>query len=860
MKKTLFTFKKRHFKEILAKTKTKRISRGKSQRTIFPNFAVTKLPSKAITYDVLKKTAITLITIGNLTRAFLNLVGNIVLLYLRSVKRTSLRFVYVIQLIGELTQLLLLIVISPLKSSKLINKHLKRHIKLSLNAPAFDIKAGWLTFLKHAKVVFFYEPPVYAYVVSLSILTLWGSFYIFFLAGLPSPYLLTNKPLPQSSKILDRNGYLLYTVYNGKVNRLPVSLASIPAHMRQATIAIEDQEFYSHNGISVRGILRALNNNIHSEKVQGGSTITQQLVKIAILKDPRRTIDRKLKEAYLSLLIEKAYTKDQILEYYLNNAPYGGTAYGVEAASRKYFSKSAKDLTLAESALLASLPSAPSIYSPYSSDEKVYKSKQKHVLDRMVADGYINKEQANQAYNEQLAFYSIENQIIAPHFVFYVLDELEKQYGKILVQEGGLEITTTLDLPTQLKAQQIVKDNVEQVEEKYWISNAASLITEPKTGKILAMVGSRDYFDTDHDGNVNITTSLRQPGSSIKVVNYAYALSSGKFFASSVIDDSPITYSNQWETYSPKNYDGKYRGRVTIKQALAMSLNIPAVKVLASYGADKMREMGIQMGIKSWKNLKAYGLSLTLGGAEVKMTELATAYGTLANMGKRKDLVSIEKIVDTKGKILDDASVVKSKPKVLGISQVNAADDESSVLPEYTAYQLTSILSDNAARLPAFGPFAKLEVPGHKVAVKTGTTNDIRDNWTIGYTPDYLVATWVGNNDNSRMNPYLTSGITGAAPIWNEIMTLLLEGKPETAFATPSGMIKVTVCAVNGLLTCARCPKESEEYFIPGTEPKTACYFPSAEECKGKKDQMTGEGKSPDELNKALVNCPAGSN
>lgn len=785
--------------------------------------------------------------------------------YLRSVKRTAVRAVLFIQFIGEAT---ILGVFALWVAVEFILTHFSIISKSNKDTRVNRAKGILIDHVQHVDIkqalhnipAYFTNlhipKPSYATSVALTaIVILWGGYYIGFLSRLPSVYDLTSKPLPQSSKVVDRNGELLYIAYNGEINRVPIPLSSIPKEVVNATLAVEDHDFYSHRGFSVRGFTRAFVNNLNDKPTQGGSTITQQLVKIALLQDNRRVISRKIKEAYLALMVEKAYTKDQILELYLNNAPYGGTAYGIEVAARKYFGKDASQLTLGEAALLASLPSAPSVYSPFATSEEVYLGNQKRVLNQMYEYGYITKEQKEEAENQELAFYSIDNQIYAPHFTFWVLDQLEQTYGKKLIQEGGLTIQTTLDLPTQLKAEQIVKENVEELEKPYWISNAAALVTEPTTGKIIAMVGSRDYFDQEHDGQVNVTLSKRQPGSSIKVINYAYALSYAGLNASSIVNDSPISYKNAWETYTPKNYDGKYRGNVTIRQALAMSLNIPAVKVLNMYGPDKMRELGIKMGIESWKDLRNYGLSLTLGAGEVKMTELATAYGTFTNLGKRVDLYAVDKIEKRDGKLLADVTQPSQK-NIFSISEAQAAE-ETNVLPEYTAYQITSILSDNAARLPAFGPYAKLEVPGHRVAVKTGTTNDIRDNWTIGYTPDILVATWVGNNDNSPMNPHLTSGITGAAPIWNEIMTDLIEDKPQEQFATPSGMIKVKICATNGLLTCSRCPKETEEYFIPGTEPKTACSFPSAEECSAKKSQMESEGKSPDEIGKALVNCPA---
>lgn len=729
------------------------------------------------------------------------------------------------------------------------------------------IGQGVIYLVKTVKRLYFKFPRWYRYVTTSAFLAVFLSssiFYFTFLWGLPGVSDLENHPLPQSSQIFDRQGNLLYVVYNGKINRLPILLNKIPKVVKDATIAVEDKNFYQHHGISVKGVVRAFVNNLAKKPIQGGSTITQQLVKICLLKDDRRIISRKIREAYLAILVDFTYPKDKILEMYLNNAPYGGIAYGIEAAARKYFGKKASELSLNEAALLASLPSAPTVRSPYLTRKDSYKKNQQKVLSAMVEEKMITKKQADEAYKKELSLYSIENQIAAPHFVFWVVSDLERRYGKRLIQEGGLIISTTLDLKIQQMAEKIVKEDVEKNEDLYWISNGASLITEPKTGRVLAMVGSRDYFDEKHDGNVNVCTSKRQPGSSIKVINYAYALSHGKFTPSSIIDDSPVTYRNAWEGYSPINYDGKYRGSVTVKQALAMSLNVPAVKVLNTYGADKMLDLGKKMGITSWENLKGYGLSLTLGAGEVKMTELATAYGVLPNLGIKRNLRGIEKVSDSYGNVIEDnrpdSKVNRSVLAKMGIREVKAADEEERVLPEYTAYQLTNILSDNDARTPIFGSQSMLYIPGHKVAVKTGTTNEIRDNWTIGYTPDYLVATWVGNNNNQKMNPYLASGVTGAAPIWNEIMTNLLKNKPAESFDTPLGMLRIKVCAANGLLPCDRCPKVIEDDFVPGTEPKTHCYFPTADECKAKKEQMTQENKSPDEITKALVNCPPETN
>lgn len=705
--------------------------------------------------------------------------------------------------------------------------------------------------------LFFLRTPRRTLASSLVVLGVFASFYIYILKDLPSPHDLAQHKNAVSSRIFDRNGKLLFTIYNGNENRTIVRLSELPQYVAQSSIAIEDKEFYHHHGLSIKGVIRAAERNfLHSNVVEGGSTITQQLVKNALLT-PERTVKRKIKELMLAFGTEMIFSKNEILEMYLNEVPYGGPTYGIQEAARLFFGKQAKDLTLAEAALLAGLPAAPTTYSPHGLNEEYAKARQLQVLKNMVSEGYISQEEADKASKEELAYSPNLISIKAPHFVMWVRDLLNQKYGRKVVEEGGLDIYTTLDLDLQEKAQQIVSDNVNKLEKQYWISNAAALVTNPKTGEILAMVGSRDFFDIKNDGNVNVTIMPRQPGSSIKPVNYAYALGHG-MTPTTIINDSRVTYKNAWESYSPVNYDGKYRGNVTLRAALAMSLNIPAVKTLATYGPEKMVDLGIKMGIKSWKNLKNYGLSLTLGAGEVAMTELATAYGTIANYGQRVDLNPIKKITNYQGMVLEDIDIGLTKNTL--ITEAYAASQElppsNPIISPFVAYQLTDILSDNKARLPAFGPYAKLEIPGRRVAVKTGTTDNKRDNWTFGYTPTRLVATWVGNNDNRPMNPRLASGITGAAPIWNEIMTEILKDKDIEDFPRPEGMIEVEVCEANGLLPCDRCPKVVKQFFVPGQQPTKKCYFPSASDCNAKKAAMEQEGKSSEEIVKALAGCP----
>ncbi len=610
-----------------------------------------------------------------------------------------------------------------------------------------------------------------------------------FLKSLPNPQLLTQRDLDVSTKILDRNGQLLYEIYLDQ-NRTPVKLEDIPLIVKQATIAIEDQEFYYHPGFSVKGILRAGTEIAIHKQIQGGSTITQQLIKSALLT-PEVSVIRKTKEIILAFWAERLFSKDQIFEMYLNQVPYGGTAWGIEAAAQTYFHKSVHDLNLAEASLLAGLPAAPSEYSPFGNHPEKAIVRQNEVLDRMVVNGYITPDQKKQALAIPLIFAKPRIGIRAPHFVMYVKEILEKTYGQRMLERGGLRIVTSLDLGMQEKVEDIVKSHIDKLT-SLQVGNGAAVVTNPRSGDILAMVGSRDYFDVVHDGNVNVTTSLRQPGSSIKVVTYTAALENG-MTAATILHDAPVVYQSAGSPpYAPVNYDNTFHGPVPLRYALANSYNIPAVKTLATVGLPVMMEKAKQMGVNSWSNDPGrYGLALTLGGGDVTMLEMAKVYGTLANMGKRQDLRPILQVTDYTGKVLEDHRPSKSVDAV-------KAD---------VAWIISHILADNNARASAFGPNSALVIPDHTVAVKTGTTNEKRDNWTIGYTPTYVAVVWVGNNDNSPMNQFLTSGVTGAAPIWHDIMTEILKGKPDEIVPKPESVVSLP------------CYFGKVEYFVSGTEP-----------------------------------------
>ena len=648
------------------------------------------------------------------------------------------------------------------------------------------------------------------FLAKISFLSLLALFIILIVS---IPLLAFNLPSPDkvvrregfSTKILDRNGEVLYDIYENQ-RRTPVSLNDIPLYLRQATVAVEDKNFYKHQGFDVTGYLRAIFNIIVRHKLQGGSTLTQQLVKNTLLTS-ERTLFRKVREFILAIQIERKYTKDEILQMYLNEAPYGGTAWGVEAASELYFGKSVKDLNLVESAILAGLPQRPSVYSPYSSTPKAYVDRTKSVLRRMREDGYITKEQEDEAVKqlENVQFKPKETGFKAPHFVQYVQKVLEEKYGEDVVTRGGLKVTTTLDLKLQEKAQDIVKEEIAKVE-KLNITNGAAVVLDPETGEILAMVGSKNFSDPNYDGQVNVTLSLRQPGSAIKPITYAAAFKKG-YTPSTLLMDVPTEFGTGpgGKPYKPVNYDGKYRGPVQVRYALGNSLNIPAVKMLALVGVENTLKLAYDLGVNSLEptqdTLSKVGLSLTLGGGEVRLLELASAYCAFVNQGYRVDPVAILKVEDLNGKVLEEVKPQKTE----------------SVLTPQVAYLIANILSDNDARKDVFGPNSLLNIPGRTVMVKTGTTNDKRDNWAIGGNTQVMVGVWVGNNDNSEMKQ-VASGVSGASPIWRRILLEALSGKPNIGFERPDGIETVDVDVVSGYRAHDGFPSRPE-IFIKGTEP-----------------------------------------
>lgn len=614
-----------------------------------------------------------------------------------------------------------------------------------------------------------------------------------------------------STRIFDRNGVLINDLF-GEENRTYVTLDAIPQSLRDATVAIEDKDFYKHSGLDPLVFVRAPYYLLTEGRIVGGSTLTQQLVKKAVLTDDR-SVERKFKQIVSSLLIERRFSKDQILEMYLNEVPYGGTAYGVGAAAELYFDKPVSELTLTESAILAGLPQRPTAYSPLFSKtdengELLWQLRTRGVLRRMKEDGYITDAAYQQALSDLdlVEFSQRQTDLRAPHFVFYVRDQLEELFGADLVQAGGLQVTTTLDLELHDQVQTIVAEEIEKVVDLN-ITNGAAIVMQPETGEIISMVGSRGFNDEEIDGQFNVAVDgLRQPGSSIKPVVYATLLQQGKTPATMMIDTPTVFQRNDNERpYEPKNYDGKFRGPVSLRNSLGSSLNIPAVKSLAMVGLESFLSQAYAMGFKTLEptqeNLSRLGLSVALGGGEVYLLDSVTAYSAFANSGYRVEPVSILKVQDREGRV-----IFEHKP----------AQGQQVLQPE-EAFLINDILSDDSARALAFGLNSRLNV-GPNVAVKTGTTNDQRDNWAIGWSRDVLVGVWVGNNDNSPMKS-VASGVSGATPIWQRaIQYALANGYEAPAWEVPAGIESASVNSISGYPAHDELPAR-EEQVIRGSLP-----------------------------------------
>jgi len=624
--------------------------------------------------------------------------------------------------------------------------------------------------------------------------------------GLPDPGKVQRQS-GFSTEILDRTGKtVLYDVISDQDRRF-TPLSDVPQSLKDATISIEDKDFYKHKGFDPLSIPRIIKNVIINRRLIGGSTITQQLVKTVLLTNERK-ISRKIREFVLSVRIEKTYSKDEILQMYLNEVPYGGGTAGVAAAAEQYFGKEVKDLNLTESIILAGLPQSPSRYSPYIGDPLAYVPRAKEVARRMREDGKITKEMEQQVISElgKVVFRGLGTKIKAPHFVMYVKQLLEDKYGSNILDVGGLKVTTSLDWQLQEKAELIVKEEIDKVSKSLNISNGASVVLDTNTGEILSMVGSKDFFDKTIDGEVNVTTRQRQPGSSIKPLVYATAFAKG-FSPASVIADVITEFPGKDENtpYIPKNYDGKEHGLLHLRDALASSINIPAVKLVALVGVDEVLSLGYKMGFTTLdptkETLSRVGLSMALGGAEIKLLDMASGYSVFANGGLKVDPIAIIKIEDGNGKVIFENKQVKKE----------------KVLDEKVGFLINSVLSDNNARLLTFGPNSYLNMGSRAVAVKTGTTNDLRDNWTVGWTKNTIVGVWVGNNNNDKMRN-VASGVSGAAPIWRRQMLDVLSKMPDVPFTTPEGMSQIEVDRISGFPAHDGFPAY-KEWFINGNIP-----------------------------------------
>ena len=642
--------------------------------------------------------------------------------------------------------------------------------------------------------------------------------YSYYTQDLPSPDNLQNRQVFRSTKILDRNGRLLYELFDPQAGkRTNVKLSEISPYLIKATIDIEDATFYENQGISPRGIIRAALAILRGEEIQGASTITQQLIK-RVLLTPEVSIERKVQEMILAYRVNQQYTKDQVLEWYLNEIPYGNMAYGIEAAAEAYFGKTAAELDLAESSMLAGIPQAPALLSPLV-DPAAAKRRQKMVLDAMVRQGDITQEEANAAFAKPLSYQPMKYGIEAPHFVMYVRNLLEQKYGSRMLYSGGLTVRTTLDLDMERVAERIARKQVDKLS-KDNIHNAALVAIRPSTGEILAMMGSVDYFNQDIAGQVNIAVSDRQPGSTFKPITYAAAFMKGWSPSTVILDYATVFHDRANRPYTPKNVDQKWHGPVSVRIALSNSMNVPAVKAIEYVGVKNAIALAHQMGITTLENDDLYDLSLTLGGGEVKLLDLVYAYSVFANGGvmygqpvagdaqkpgyRMMQPVAILSVEDANGKVLEEFT----------------GPQRAEVLRPQIAYMITSILSDTNARSLLFGSNDPLKL-SRPAAAKTGTTENNQDLWTVGYTPDLVTGVWVGNSNNAPIAPVLSS--LTAAPIWHDFMEEVHAGTPVKQFDQPDGLERVEICPLSGLRAGKYCPHKTTDIFLKGTAPTKVC-------------------------------------
>ena len=663
--------------------------------------------------------------------------------------------------------------------------------------------------------------------------------FAYFSRDLPNPNTLLERSFELSTRFYDRNDNLIYEVYGDK-NRTLVKLAEVAPDVQHATLSTEDSSFYTHKGYSLLGMARAAKNIFFGGSLQSGSTLTQQVIKNTLLSQ-EQTVTRKIKELILSLQLENRYSKDEILQMYLNETPYGGQNYGVYSAAKAYFNKTPQELDLAESAYLAGLPQSPSYYSQFGSNPEAGLERKDYVLYLMHERGwlgpdgkryFISDDDYENAKSEKLNFQTARVPLSAPHFVFYAKQVAADLLGNDVVEKGGLKIKTTLDSDIQKLAQETVTNELDKSSASLNIWNAAMVVIDPTNGDILAMVGSKGYnLDPQPEGcvsgstgdnsckfdpYVNVAISKRQPGSAIKPITYATMLSQG-YTAAYPFLDMPIAFEGSApdKPYVPVNYEGTYEGVMSLRKSLGNSENVPAVEALKIAGINTMIAQAQKMGITTFTDPSRYGLALTLGGGETKLLELTNAYSVFADKGMYHATTPILEIDDPSGKVL-------YKPQAQG----------TQVLDKGVAFLISDILSDDGARTIAFGAGSLLNISGRQVAVKTGTTDDKRDNYAIGFTPSVVAGVWVGNSNNEKMNPYVASGISGASPIWNTFMKAYLKDKPVEKFEAPEDVQKFTVDELTGGLPYEDFPTRSE-WFIKGTEPTAKSdWYQKLEICK----------------------------
>lgn len=656
-----------------------------------------------------------------------------------------------------------------------------------------------------------------ALITLASLITLSVAAYLWLFVDLPPINQLDAGLTLPSTRIYDRQGRLLYEILaNSQTGgrNTAITLQDIPDHCENAIISIEDANFYAHPGVDLVGVVRAAWINVQGgEVLAGGSTITQQVARNLLLTtDERneRSIRRKLREMILAVQLQNAYSKADVLALYLNQSYFGNLAYGIEAAARAYFGKSAVDLSLSECALLAGLVQSPAVYDPLTNLEAA-QARQTIVLNLMAREGYINATQAEQAQADTLQFASVPFPIEAPHFVMAVIKQLERQYPDGLTRDG-LDVITTVDLDWQRAAQSIVQQQLYALNNPLDgraipanANNAALLALDPHTGQVLVMLGSPNYFDEANNGAVNATLALRQPGSTLKPFTYAAAFDpnspSPMTAATMILDVRTPFVTRRLESYVPSNYGFVEHGPVLIREALASSLNIPVVVALERIGIERMVTLAANAGLTTLATNTQVDLSITLGGGEVRLIDLVQAYSIFPNEGRRVEPTMILEVRQRNGELL-----YQWQPPAQGVQ----------VIDPRVAWLINDILSDDNARIAGFGRVSVLNI-GRPAAAKTGTTTDFRDNWIVGYTPNLVVGVWVGNADNTPM--VNITGVSGAAPIWNIFMRQVLQGQPALNFTRPDGLVRLEVCALSGLLVTENCPRTRREWFIEGTQP-----------------------------------------